>query len=126
MQKYMRPGWAPAAVNWLAKVRDEAKNLAATGPLGIFGTANAAAWIFQELDGVVEFFVDEDMNKVGRQFLDRTVYHPSNIDDGSGKYENVYIPLPFAMAKSISGRLSCHNTRYHLPPIMRSQLDVAD
>ena len=100
------------ALAWLAATAAAARQLAARGEIGLLGTSIAAGWLFAELDGAVRFFVDEDPSRVGKTYLDRPVYHPSQVPKGSV----VFIPQPAALAAAISRRLARPGVVYHLPP----------
>ncbi len=70
-----------SALNWLRRVRDDAKEALGLAPhsLGIFGTSNAARWVDAELDGGAAFFVDEDLNRVGRKLEGRPIFAPHQV-----------------------------------------------
>lgn len=100
------------AVTWLQATRQRAVDLLEKGDLGIFGTSIAGCWLFNEIAGRISFFVDEDRTCVNNTFLDRIVYHPDNLPAG----KEVYIPLPFKIAKQILERIGNEKVRFHLPP----------
>ena len=89
-------------IGWLGQIADMARELAAQRELGLFGTSIAATWLFAELEGGVGFFVDEDPQRVGNAWQGRPVYHPRQIPTGS----RLLIPLPLALAGSISRRIA--------------------
>jgi len=99
-------------LRWLAGTAAAARRLAAQREIGLLGTSIAATWLFAELEGAVRFFVDEDPSRVGKTHLDRPIYHPSQVPQGS----QVFIPLPSALAGAIRGRLATPGIAYHLPP----------
>jgi hypothetical protein len=72
------------------------------GGIGVLGTSIAGTWVGNSLEGAVRFFVDEDPDRIGRQFMDRPVIHPSSVPAGAG----VYVAFPPAQARSIQTRLS--------------------
>ncbi len=51
--------------------------------VGIFGSSIAATWLFLELNGKVDFFVDEDLHRIGKTHLDRPIIHPRDVVDWS-------------------------------------------
>jgi SAM-dependent methyltransferase len=70
-----------SSLRWLESVVDDAKTFArGHKKFGIFGTAIAATWLAQRLrdDGIENFFfVDEQMERVGRKHLGVSVFSPS-------------------------------------------------
>lgn len=61
---------AAAAVSWLGETRDRLQRPKGASTFGIFGTSIGANWLLEELracDRTVDFFVDEDVNRIGRQ-----------------------------------------------------------
>ena len=89
------------SLQWLLKMRDEAKRIAMNGPVGIFGSSIAATWIFTELEGNVAFFVDEDPNRIGRTHLGRPIISPAEVPDNV----KVIIPAPEPIKKEIEKKL---------------------
>lgn len=100
-------------LTWLQGVISEAERLATLGPLGIFGSSIAAAWIFGALGDKVCFFVDEDPGRIGRQFMGRPILAVAEIPLGA----RIYIPLAPAVARNIKHRYRDSSVEYHLPPI---------
>lgn len=101
-------------IRWLDRLSAQARNRAAAGPLGVFGTSIAAGWLFGELDGQVAFFLDEDTARVGRPWLGRPVRHPR---DATAKGP-VLLALPRKLAEAIKARLEAQGTSCELllPP----------
>jgi SAM-dependent methyltransferase len=101
------------ALHWLAAVRREAAELARESPsFGIFGSSIAATWLFSELDGKADFFVEEDPNRVGGRHLDRPIYCASEVPAGS----DVYVVLPAGISCAVVARLGSATARYHSVP----------
>jgi trans-aconitate methyltransferase len=103
---------ATGMVEWLAETASRARSFASQTDFGIFGTSIAGTWLFAEVGDAVNFFVDEDPSRVGKTFMGRTVYHPSQIPDGS----HVFIGLPPALAQAIHRRIAKPGVTFHLPP----------
>lgn len=101
-----------ASVGWLQRVADEAAALARHGKFGIFGTSIAASWLFGKMSEHVAFFVDEDLQRTGRTYLDRPVYAPADAPSGS----RIFICLPMFLARRVASRLSALPVSIHLPP----------
>lgn len=107
----------PAAlcIDWLEAVLETACKCSKTSPFGIFGTSIAAAWIFTELNGHVDFFVDEDSHCIAGGCLSRPVYLPREVPAGSA----VFMPMPSQVAIALKARLkpSITNWELVLPPL---------
>lgn len=88
-------------INWIVNVRNMSLDLLPYKPRGIFGTSTAAAWLFTELGGEVDFFVDEDINRIGYEYLGRPIYHPKFVPEGS----HIFIALYPKLAKLIKERM---------------------
>ncbi len=103
-------------VDWLAGIAQETRELAQGGRFGLFGTSIAAMWLFGELDGRVDFFVDEDPTRVGRTCFGKPVLSPQQAPAGS----RVWMALPTALAEQIKVRLEpqCSNLEFHVPPAL--------
>ena len=100
-----------AALAWLAATAAAARQLAAHGDVGLLGTSIAAAWLFAELNGAVQFFVDEDRGRIGKTYLGRPVRHPSQVPEGSV----VLVAQPPVLAEAICRRLATPGVAYRLP-----------
>jgi len=101
-------------IDWLGQISAMARRLASQREIGLFGTSIAGTWLFTELEGSVSFFVDEDPNRVGRNWQGRPVYHPRQIPRESC----LMIPLPATLAESISRRIARPDLEICLPPAM--------
>ena len=103
-----------AELAWLTSVIAEGRRIATLGPLGIFGTSVAAAWIGGALLDEIEFFVDEDPSRIGRTFMGRPVYAVNAIPGGA----HVYIPLAPVVAENIKHRHGDMPNKFYSPPKM--------
>ena len=99
------------AVNCLERIRDEAVNFASNGATGVFGTAIAANWVYSALSGGVEFFVDEDISRVGKTLHGKPIYAPSDLRSGS----RVFLALPAAVGQSVLNRIARDDITFCLP-----------
>jgi hypothetical protein len=101
-------------LQWLGRVADQGRRLASRGNFGVFGTSIAGTWMYAELEGAMDFFVDEDPNRAGGRYLGRPVYSPSQAPEGA----DVLLALPAALARQIHARLEkgAIAFRCHLPP----------
>jgi hypothetical protein len=101
-----------AAVNWLVRTAESARQHASAGNFGIFGTSIAATWLFAEVGGVAAFFVDEDPARVEKLFMGRPVFHPRHAPPES----RVFVALPRPLAESVSRRVAREGVHFALPP----------
>ena len=96
-------------IEWLnSNIRDSiayAKN----GQFGIFGTSIAATWLFSEISDKVQFFVDEDLDRVDKMHLGRPVYLPERVPPNS----NVFLPFCPQQALKIKTRLEKKGETLH-------------
>jgi len=69
-------------------------------PFGIMGSSIAACWLKLELAGAVDFFVDEDPDRVGHQLTGLPILSPAQAPAGS----LVFIPMSVAVAEKIMSR----------------------
>jgi len=99
------------AIAWLKENVACASKIADQEELGIFGTSIAGVWLYNEMPDRVSFFVDEDEARIGRLFLERTVYHPLELPDRG----QVFIPLPHKIAGEIAARLNIYGVRFIIP-----------
>lgn len=106
--------FATASVGWLTEVRTAARELAPGGGVGVFGTSIAAVWLLAELGDAVEFFVDEDPQRIGRGLLGRPIYAPAQAPPGA----SVFLALPPATAAAVAAHAGVADgpATYHLPP----------
>jgi SAM-dependent methyltransferase len=88
-------------VGWLSQLVDDARFLAAQGPLGIFGTSIAGTWIAAQLGDAVSFFVDEDASRIGSRHLGRPILAGGE----APAHSNVLIVLPPQLAARVQDRL---------------------
>lgn len=101
-----------AALRWLETVVVERGRLASHGRFGIFGTSIAGIWLYGAAREQVDFFVDEDPNRVGRHIDRIPILHPAQVDAGA----SVLLAMPCAIAERLYQRLGSGPGRYHLPP----------
>lgn len=103
-------------IAWLTRMATAAQTFLAQAPtgaaVGVFGTANAAAWLAGTLEQDINFFVDEDELRVGQTFLGRPVLAPSGLPHGA----QVVMPLPRSIAEAIQRRYQHLDVTFMLPP----------
>lgn len=94
---------AEKTIQWLDATYNYAKEIAKkANRFGLFGTSNAAAWLFGGLQNSVSFFVDEDPNRIATTCFGLPVYAPEDVPNGS----EVFIAMPYEFAEQIKRRLS--------------------
>lgn len=100
-------------VRWLGGLRDAAIG-AAKGScrFGMFGTSIASTWLAAQLEEKVSFFVDEDLDRVGRSHRGCPVMSPGDIPRGAV----VFVGLAPAIAEGIAERLRNLPCTFVLPP----------
>lgn len=103
---------AKHSIDWLSRVAVELRSLRKVERLGIFGSSIAATWLFAALDGKVDFFVDQDPNRIGQKHLNKPIYSPDEIPPDS----HVFVGLIPQKAGQVGQRLSGKNVQVHLPP----------
>ena len=86
---------------WLAELAREARIQASNRPFGIFGTSIAGTWLYAQLDGAVDFFVDEDPNRAGRSHFGKPILSVKDVKEGA----TVFIALPDPVASQVADRL---------------------
>jgi SAM-dependent methyltransferase len=100
------------SIEWLRSVLSLARS--GKGKIGIFGTSNAAAWLYGELRGEVQFFVDEDKTKIGKLLHGKPIFSPEE----APRDAPVVFPLPYPIASEVSQRLEARGVKFEklLPP----------
>ncbi|MGA1823322.1 MAG: class I SAM-dependent methyltransferase [bacterium] len=99
-------------IQWLQDTIHEALTIAQQGRFGLFGTSIAGVWLYGNCGDAVTFFVDEDPSRIEREFMGRTVYHPKDVPEGW----NVFLAVPYPIAKKIWERMQSFHARFYLPP----------
>lgn len=89
----------------LQSVKSDMEKINRSKRLGIFGTSIAATWLAASYPAAVSFFVDEDLQRVGKNHCGLPVYSPDKTPAGS----IVYLATPRGIAEKISARLSALN-----------------
>lgn len=99
-------------VAWLGAVIDQARAAAGRASrFGIFGTSIAAMWLYGELAGKVDFFVDEDPGRIG-QLHGRPVVTPDHVPDQA----TVFLALLPGIANAVAARIGRPGINLEVPP----------
>ena len=96
---------------WLKSLIKQGQNTSEN--IGIFGTSISATWLATSLGGEkVNFFIDEDPNRIGRTHMDKPIYGPEKFPDSVP----ILMPLIPKIARNIVSR---HKDKYFiLPPLL--------
>lgn len=85
----------------LDEVRKAARSAAAEKrPFGIMGSSIAACWMKMELNGKVDFFVDEDPHRIGHRLAGLPILASPQVPPGA----LVFIPMSVAVSEKIMQR----------------------
>jgi 2-polyprenyl-3-methyl-5-hydroxy-6-metoxy-1,4-benzoquinol methylase len=101
---------AQSSIAWLQNLKSDIRQKR-NCKLGIFGTSIAGTWLHSELLDEISFFVDEDEDRIGKTYMNKTVLRPSEVRKG----EYIVIPMPHEIAKQIASRLQHTNGVYFTP-----------
>jgi SAM-dependent methyltransferase len=108
-------------IDWLRRVAQAARDAAAAGPIGMFGSAIAGTWLAGSLGERVGFFVDEDTARLEQRHLGKPILPPDRVPPGN----TVFIGLTPATAMRIYERLRGLPVRFCLPPPLEPANGVA-
>jgi SAM-dependent methyltransferase len=98
---------------WLDATLECGERLAATTrPLGVFGTGIAGIWIGNVIGNKLDFYSDEDVVRVGRDYFGVPIIAPSAIPAGA----TVFVCLEPKLAKAIATRHSLPDRHFVVPP----------
>lgn len=104
-----------SAVRWLAEVMGKAQGIASdSANFGLFGSAIAAAWLYQGMSDRVRFFVDEDPQRVGRTHLGLPILSPDNVPADA----DVFVGMAPSLSERVMAKHRHGSGRYHaVPPL---------
>ena len=88
-------------VRWLEQVARLCRYTSSLGSWGIFGTSNVSSWIKGEASNKPDFYIDEDVAKLGKKIEGVEILIPEKIPEGS----NVLMAMAPNVAESIIRRL---------------------
>ena len=102
---------------WLHAQANSAKEIArSSAKFGVFGTSISGTWLASVVGERVEFFVDEDPGRIGREHMGAPIVSPESVDCGS----DIYVPLIPKVGNAVAMRLQRPGLRYHTPPDLAS------
>lgn len=87
-------------IDWLHKLAHKARRLFDQGRFGIFGTSIAGTWLYDVVGGA-DFFVDEDVHRIGHCYMGKQIYHPLDVPENC----SIFLAQPPEVAKNICNRL---------------------
>ena len=100
-------------LSWLGQLEASARaKLYGHTSRGLFGSTIAATWLGSALEDSIDFFVEEDPSRCGKQLLQKPILHPRDVPDGAG----VFLGLAPLTAKKIHARLCNEKFQLILPP----------
>lgn len=88
-------------LRWLEATLSLATQMQRKREFGIFGTSIGATWLAGSLERDIDFFVDEDPTRQGREHMGVPVLHPADVPSQA----NVFMCLPQPQAQVVGGRL---------------------
>jgi len=95
---------------WLRGVKHQAQQIrAGSDNFGIFGTAVAGSWLAGACSIKVDFFVDEDPNRIGGKHLGIPILSPSDAPPGA----DVFVGMAPAVSKRLTEKYSSAPARFH-------------
>lgn len=98
---------------WLSQLEASVRTaLSGFSHRGLFGSTIAATWLGGALGDTIDFFVEEDPSRCGKQLLQKPILHPRDVPEGAG----VYLGLAPVTAKKIYSRLMNSKFQLILPP----------
>jgi hypothetical protein len=112
-QATVEPGLGHRSLSWLQQVLDQAQSVGNTRqPFGVFGTSIAGVWIGSALGKKIQFFVDEDESRVGRDYFGTPILAPAQVPAGA----TVFVCLEPNLAQAIAARHGDERRHYVVPP----------
>jgi 2-polyprenyl-3-methyl-5-hydroxy-6-metoxy-1,4-benzoquinol methylase len=84
--------------------------------VGVFGASISGTWLAAALGAKIDFFVDEDPNRIGRTQLGKPIYSPAQ----APKDVDILMPMKQEVAKAIAQRLGSCGLRLVMPPAIYS------
>ena len=98
-------------IDWLESARSLLLSAVKEKDFGIYGSSNAALWFYTEADERVDFFVDDDAQKVGNQFNGKPIISPSELNER----HTVFVGLPPMVSSLILERHSTSTAKFVTP-----------
>lgn len=101
-----------AQINWLHSICSQVTDIVAnTGRFGVFGTSIAGNWLYGAWQKNIDFFVDEDPDRLGTVYRGVPVVSVKDL----GANDSVYIALAPAIAYKIKQRYKDAKCKIYIP-----------
>lgn len=101
-------------LDWLAETAFTAEKIAKScRPFGVFGTSIAANWLYGALADYIDFFVDEDLDRVGTLYHKKPVYAVNQIPQAS----HVFVCLQPGIVNKVIERISSSDYAVYATPV---------
>lgn len=105
-------------IAWLAATLWLARDTAASVPhFALFGTSIAATWLSGALGDRIEFYIDEDAGRQGRDFFGKPIY---SLADAS-KEATIFVGLAPVIGGVLADRLRTHGFKVVVPMTLTSK-----
>ena len=89
-------------ISWLHRLVKNAENISKNSDnFGIFGTSIAGTWLASVLKDRVKFFVDEDLSRIGKDYMGLPILSPQSVPAGS----DVFLALAPILTEIIKEKL---------------------
>jgi SAM-dependent methyltransferase len=112
---YLPPSLARDRIKWFGTILESAKLAATTARrFALFGTSIAATWLSSVLGDQIEFYVDEDTSRQGRDFFGKPVF---GIADAP-RDATVFVGLAPVIANLLAERLRENGFKVVVPPTL--------
>ena len=99
-------------LDWLSQILVELRKLDGNTKLGCLGTSIAGTWLRAQLGERLQFYVDEDGSRHGKDHLGLPIQSPEQVDPES----LVFLAFPFPVAQKISRKFQYYDFEILLPP----------
>jgi len=103
-------------ISWLHRLVKNAENISKNSDnFGIFGTSIAGTWLASVLKDRVKFFVDEDLSRIGKDYMGLPILSPQSVPAGSDVFLALAPILTGIIKEKLSyleGKINFHSTSY--------------
>ncbi len=109
-------------LGWMESLPPSAREFAGHSDFGLWGSSVSATWLFSELQGQVDFFVDDDPSRQGKKHLGRPVLAPAQVAAGS----RVFLGLAPGLADRIAARMQGSGIALRIPEPLNIDLPTTE
>lgn len=102
-----------SAISYLESCVQTARRLRQNGSLGVFGTSIAGTWLHTSLTDEIDFWVEEDPSRLGRNFMGKPIYLPQDAPAGT----QILVALAPALSRMLRQKfaVSCAQATWFVP-----------